>query len=574
MGYEIRSNCFISHFYYEKEHYSFIITSKKNDLNKLCDFLIKTKDIYSIGFNNNAIDGPVSNYLLANQKELSELENIKIISKINEYVDKHENCLKRNVNPPFKSGKIIDLKRFYNWNKETLQWLQSCVNHDLIIDEPGEIKNATDFKLLMNYNENKIKSLNKVINYNSIFKSDYKERLFLSDKTKIDFMSMSEVEIVNTLFRKCPSNFTKKKIDLSNGVVVKGTALRLESFMNVKERFRKSKFGKISFKRTHAGSQFSFGSGGLHSSNDLSIVKSNKDYIIVSIDVESFYPNLCLSNEWHPEGMTFKDFSARINLLMEMRHTRENSGIYKRLLVILTGLLKSKLSNIYDPELNIKITINGQLTLLELYESIYLNARSSKLLAVNTDGMEFIVHKSDMNIFNMIVENWESRHDLKIIKKDLKKIAIKNVSNVVSIDTSENIKAIGQYSLKNLHKLKIISGIAIKKAIIQNLIYDTPIEKTIEDSLSINDFFLYPIGMTLKTKTDKVVHRYYASLSGEEFFTEDKPFESYARFKPINDLTNNDFYDDIDRSYYTKKAQLEVTSFDKIRLNKIKKTLL
>ena len=143
-----------------------------------------------------------------------------------------------------------------------------------------------------------------------------------------------------------------------------------------------------------------FGLGGAHGAASKGVYESSDDMIIMSSDVTSFYPNLAIKNQVVSWTFSKKAFCDQYEWFFEERKKIPKSNpmnyVYKIILNSTFGLSNDVNSFFYDPELCMRITINGQLTLMMLYEQIMERIPGAIALLQNTDGVETIIPREHM----------------------------------------------------------------------------------------------------------------------------------------------------------------------------------
>ena len=72
--------------------------------------------------------------------------------------------------------------------------------------------------------------------------------------------------------------------------------------------------------------------------------------------------------------------------------------VYKIILNSTYGLSNDKNSFLYDPQFTMFITVNGQLTLMMLYEMIMTRIPEATALMQNTDGVETIIPRDKVDL--------------------------------------------------------------------------------------------------------------------------------------------------------------------------------
>ena len=123
------------------------------------------------------------------------------------------------------------------------------------------------------------------------------------------------------------------------------------------------------------GFDFIFGTGGIHGSVSNQCVESDDEFVIVDLDVSSYYPNLAIVNRFYPEhlGETFCDIYSSLyeQRKQHAKGTAENAML-KLALNGVYGDSNNRFSVFYDPLFTMQITLNGQLLLCMLAEWLLL----------------------------------------------------------------------------------------------------------------------------------------------------------------------------------------------------------
>lgn len=233
------------------------------------------------------------------------------------------------------------------------------------------------------------------------------------------------------------------------------------------------------------------------------------------IDVEAYYPSMAIENEFgkrvmdkwdnfqliHRENIRLKKIDKKARMPFKIA----DNGI--------TGQFKDKGSSIYDPMANNCICINGQLMLLDLIERLE-EANCCQLVQSNTDGLLIKIPSMDMYaVIDDIVYEWEQRTKMKMEFSIYKKVYQKDVNNYCIVGMDNKVKTKGAY-VKELNNLDNDLPI-INKAMIEYMINNTPVEKTINECddlkmfqkvVKISKLYLYALhnGHTLTDKTFRV----------------------------------------------------------------------
>ena len=330
--------------------------------------------------------------------------------------------------------------------------------------------------------------------------------------------------------------------------------------------------------------EYVFGVGGIHSSEPPSLIESDDEYIIIDLDVASYYPNLAIKNDLFPKHLSIQ-FCKTYEALYEERKTHpkgtaENSSI-KLALNATYGNSNNQYSPFYDPQYTMAITVNGQLSLCMLLEQI-LKLDGATSVQSNTDGITFRVKRSDSDTVDRLTREWEDVTKLEMERNDYSKMYIRDVNNYVAVyEGSGKSKSKGAYEISSEHH-KNQSMKIVQKAVEAFLTYGTPIEEFVKNHDNKYDFMLrvkLPKAYTLVSvddegvdKKEQNVSRYYVSNSTEaktlvkimpplKDKVDDRRNNVQSGRKCIvcNDI--NDFLGEIDYDYYIEEASKLVDIF-------------
>jgi hypothetical protein len=183
------------------------------------------------------------------------------------------------------------------------------------------------------------------------------------------------------------------------------------------------------------GFEFVFGLGGIHGSIESEIVESDSDFVIVDLDVSSYYPNLAITNRFYPQhlGETFCDIYKH---LYEQRKTYPKGSAENAMLKLaLNGVYgdsNSAFSVFYDPLFTMSITLNGQLLLCKLAESL-MSIDGLQLIQVNTDGLTVRVPRANKYSVDLVRERWEEMTKLELEEALYKTMYIRDCNNYIAV---------------------------------------------------------------------------------------------------------------------------------------------
>ncbi len=468
MDYETLSNCFIAVFehYKKNDTKKFIVHDSQNDFDEFINFLksnIKNKE-WHISYNGLAFDAQVTHYILDNYQLWSNMAGCEIARVIYEYAGK---CISNSRQGNFQDYPIwkmkimqIDIFKMHHWDNpakmSSLKWIQYSMDWDNIVDMPIEhttkIETQEQIDTIMHYCINDVRSTKEIFNRS---KSQITLRKELTKTYDINLFSASEPRISKELFAfylseklDIPKRNIKKMRTHRNKIVFKDIILpyiKFESpeFKSLLERFE---FVEISpdnlkggFKHhvNYKGVKTHFGLGGVHGARKSGVFKSDDEYVIMSSDVTSFYPNLAIKNKFSPGHFPEDEFCDQYEWFFKERKKIPKSNpmnyVYKIILNSTFGLSNDKNSFFYDPELCMKITINGQLTLMMLYEMIMERIPNATALMQNTDGVETIIPRKYVDEYMDICKEWEEITNLNLEHDQYEKLILGDVNNYIGV---------------------------------------------------------------------------------------------------------------------------------------------
>lgn len=184
------------------------------------------------------------------------------------------------------------------------------------------------------------------------------------------------------------------------------------------------------------GFRFDFGVGGIHGSLSETVVKSNKKWNIVDLDVSSFYPNLAISNRIYPKHLTDKFCDIYKDMYEQRKSYKKGTPENAMLKLALNGTYgesNNPFGVFYDPQFTMSITVGGQLTLCLLIDMFYQNKINFKMVMANTDGITVVVTKEHDDSMMQIVGEWEKLVKLEMERVDYDKMFIRDVNNYIGV---------------------------------------------------------------------------------------------------------------------------------------------
>ena len=269
-----------------------------------------------------------------------------------------------------------------------------------------------------------------------------------------------------------------------------------------------------------AGLDHVYGFGGLHGAKE--------DYVgsghYMQIDVKSYYPTLILNNNFLSDR-SIKKYKEIYDRRLELQKQKDSKQeAYKLITNIVYGGLKSKWSNLYNPQMSNSIVVNGQLILTHL---ILLLENFCELIQSNTDGIiikyEPVMKKSILKIIELFEEHYKLKFDIDYIVK----IAQKDVNNYVIKYKDGSIHGIGRFLNHDGGNYTRNSMTIIDKALTKYYMDDIKINKTIMDEYKKGNLQAFQY-VVKAGKFDGMAHEQL----------DDTLFEDYkqSRFKKLNNV--------------------------------------
>lgn len=197
------------------------------------------------------------------------------------------------------------------------------------------------------------------------------------------------------------------------------------------------------------GSLYRMGIGGLHSSEASTTHRSDSEYILIDRDVTSYYPNIILLTGLFPKHMG-QHFAKVYRSIYERRVAAKHSGdknTSETLKIVLNGSFGkfgSPYSILYAPDLMIQTTIGGQLSILMLIESLYVNGLD--VVSANTDGFVTKVPRKRLQLFDALILEWEQATGFETEETQYRALHSRDVNNYVAITMNGKVKTKGAFA--------------------------------------------------------------------------------------------------------------------------------
>ena len=625
MDYETLSNCFVAVFKHYKtdETHIFSVCKLQNDYEKFIEFLkqnIENRE-WHISYNGLAFDAQITHNIIKDHENLKLMDGESIAEEIYAYA---QSCIDRSNKNEFQefpewhmSIKQIDVYKLNHWDnmakRSSLKWIQYSMDWDNMVDMPlphdTNITTKQQLDMIVGYCINDVDSTKEIFNQ---CKPLIALRKNLTDQYGINLYSASEPRISKELFAYylgkelgIPKYELKKLRTYRNVIKVKDIILdyiefATPEFNNLLEKFKtveiNPNFTKGGFKYSviYKEVKTDFGLGGAHGCNKPGVYESDEDNIIMSSDVASFYPNLAIKNKIAPAHLDKKAFCDLYEWFFTERKKIPKSNpmnyVYKIILNSTYGLSNDKNSFLYDPQFTMFITINGQLTLMMLYEMICEAIPEAIPLMQNTDGVETVIPRSKKQIYLDVCKKWEEITSLTLEHGTYSKLVLADVNNYIAVDEDGKAKCKGRFEFEGLALHKNKSKLIIPKALYAYFVDGTLPEETLKNNNNILD---YCIGGKSKGNWQQVarsiehnqpveyklqkINRYYISNSGCKIIKVNKNDRREIQLEAgrwmqtiMNDIEHKDWaLYDINEKYYLDAIEREINNIIGIQSNQL-----
>lgn len=280
------------------------------------------------------------------------------------------------------------------------------------------------------------------------------------------------------------------------------------------------------------GVPHTFGLGGIHGARENYFYDSeaNVDYIVVHIDVASYYPHImtewCLLSRAIPSIDDFKDI---MDLRLKYKH--EKNPLQAPLKICINGTYGQSgagkvedgkykvLSDVYDPVRMREVCINGQLMLLQLIEDL----EKYELIQSNTDGLIYKIPKTEFEAVDMIVKAWEKRTKMSMEYDYITYLAQRDVNNYIAVFKDGTIERKG--------------GAVKKSSVLDNdlpIVADAVVEYFV-NGIDPTEYIMKENDMMRFMKTYKLSNKYsHAIYKGE--ILNDKVYRVFASRSRKDDI--------------------------------------
>ena len=438
----------------------FEISDWRNDSREIVAFLqfLKETNARMVGFNNLGFDYPILHTLI----RMGCADAATLYNKAQAIIDSQDadDRWLHIVKPSDQFVTQIDLFKIHHFDNKaratSLKVLEFNMRSDTIEDLPfkiGTTLTRDQIEVLKKYNQHDV-AQTKAFYHKSLDMLRFREEL--TRKYARDFMNHNDTKIGKDYFvmrleeagvacyeygdrGRTPRQTKRPVIHLKDAILpwINFEQPEFNRVMNwlKQQSITETKGVFTDLTATINGFTFVFGLGGIHGSVDSEIIESDSEYVIVDLDVTSYYPNLAITNGFHPAHLG-KEFVAIYKHLFEQRKSypkkSAESAMLKLALNGVYGDSNNQFSVFYDPLFTMSITLNGQLLLCMLAEAL-MAVPGLTLVQVNTDGITVRAPRVSMGHVDTVCAWWMHMTGLNLEEAIYRKMFIRDCNNYIAV---------------------------------------------------------------------------------------------------------------------------------------------
>lgn len=255
----------------------------------------------------------------------------------------------------------------------------------------------------------------------------------------------------------------------------------------------------------------SYGNGGIHSTirvpkeyaddNTGIYVEADKDYSLVNIDAESYYPSMLIQFDTISRSIKNKQvfidiFNERIRIKHLLFKTDEDDAAQMADKLVLNstfGASGCKWLNLYDPYMCTSTCRYGQIFLTALACKLYKTIPNLQIIQTNTDGILAYFKTEYMSNVKTLMKEWTDISGINMEEEFVSKIWQKNVNNYMLVKDNGKIKTRGLWLNCDIINpgyvtLSPLNAFICQKAAMEYLLKGIDIVKTIANCKNLTDF--------------------------------------------------------------------------------------
>ena len=390
---------------------------------------------------------------------------------------------------------------------------------------------------------------------------EVKLRYSLSNAFNLNLLSCSRANIADKLLAKFYSELSglnKKQFEklrtertkLSfNKIIfshIKFQTKQLQDMLSEMKKITIYRTNKDSFNKTvdFYGTTYTLATGGIHSVDKPGVFKSTEDYTYIHYDISSFYPSTMVAYNIAPKHLNQKVFTKMVDYFrttrLKCKHTSDEeemliTGVPNKLsaeaLKIVINAIYGKFGSetyfLYDRFAQMQVTINGQLMVMMVIESLEL--AGIHVISANTDGIIVKLYKDKEEQFKTITDSWCQFNKMTADSERYKIFITRDINNYFNVQTNGDIEFKGALDPKQYLKdlKKGYDEPIVAKAVFEYFTNNIPISETLRKHTDILDFcktqnvgkqfdVVYSIveNGQIKTITSQRHVRFYVSTKG------------------------------------------------------------
>lgn len=331
----------------------------------------------------------------------------------------------------------------------------------------------------------------------------------MTERYGIDLRSKSDAQIAEAVIKSQVSQLIGKKVE--RPIIAPGTEFkyRAPDFVRFSHPALRHAFDVVTsvpfvvqraggvampkeiseLKITVGGTTYQMGIGGLHSTESSVAHLAADDTLLIDRDVTSYYPSIILNCGLAPNHLGAA-FLRVYRGLVDQRLAAKRAGdkvTADALKITINGTfgkLGSMWSALYSPDLLIRTTITGQLSLLMLIEM--LEDYGAAVVSANTDGVVIKCPRPREIAMDAVVSAWETATGFETEETNYRALYSRDVNNYLAIKPDGKVKAKGVYAPPGLQKnpANEICNVAVARFLADG----KPIEQTINECEDIRRF--------------------------------------------------------------------------------------
>ncbi len=548
----------------------FEISDWRNDSREIVAFLqfLKETDARMVGFNNLGFDYPVVHTLIRMGHSDANTLYQKAMAIINSQ-DEDGSKWMHLVKPSDQFVTQLDLFKIHHFDNKaratSLKVLEFNMRADSIEDLPfkvGTTLTREQVDVLKKYNHHDV-SMTKAFYHKSLDMIHFREEL--TRKYARDFMNHNDTKIGKDYFvmkleeagvscydysdkGRTPRQ-TKRPVIHLRDAILPWINFEQPEFTRVLQWLKAQSITETKgvftdLTATVNGFTFVFGLGGIHGSVESEVIESDAEHVIVDLDVTSYYPNLAITNGFHPAHLGKEFVSIYKHLFEQRKQYPKKSAESAMLKLALNGVYgdsNNQFSVFYDPLYTMTITLNGQLLLCLLAEGL-MTIPGLRLIQVNTDGLTVLVPRSHKVLVDLARMAWQERTGLNLEEAIYKAMMIRDVNNYIGVFEDGSTKRKGAYEYK-MGWHQNAGGLVVAKVAEKVLVEGAPIRQTVQQWPEIMDFMLrtkVPRSSYLAIEWDgqppqqlQNITRYYIAEGGGRLFKWMPPLKGKQEWRKI-----------------------------------------